>query len=66
MSVCLTRETRIRSPGYKRVLNAIYNAVLANGCQTVLDIGFGTGTLTQKLYEHGCTVYGQDFFAADD
>lgn len=47
--------------GYKRVLNAIYNAVLANGCQTVLDIGFGTGTLTQKLYEHGCTVYGQDF-----
>ena len=47
--------------GYKRVLNAIYNAVLASGCQTVLDIGFGTGTLTQKLYEHGCTVYGQDF-----
>lgn len=43
------------------MLNAIYNAVLANGCQTVLDIGFGTGTLTQKLYEHGCTVYGQDF-----
>ena len=46
--------------GYKRVLNAIYNAVLASGCQTVLDIGFGTGTLTQKLYEHGCTVYGQE------
>ena len=47
--------------GYKRVLNAIYNKVLERGCQTVLDIGFGTGTLTQKLYEHGCTVYGQDF-----
>ena len=47
--------------GYKRVLNAIYNDVLAKGYQTVLDIGFGTGTLTQKLYEHGCTVYGQDF-----
>lgn len=47
--------------GYKRVLNAIYNDVLAKDCQTVLDIGFGTGTLTQKLYEHGCTVYGQDF-----
>ena len=47
--------------GYKRVLNAIYNKVLESGCQTVLDIGFGTGTLTQKLYEHGCTVYGQDF-----
>lgn len=47
--------------GYKRVLNAIYNEVLASGCRTVLDIGFGTGTLTQKLYEHGCMVYGQDF-----
>ena len=47
--------------GYKRVLNAIYNEVLASGCRTVLDIGFGTGTLTQKLYEHGCMVFGQDF-----
>jgi len=27
----------------------------------VLDIGFGTGTLTTKLYENGCEVYGQDF-----
>ncbi|MBO4367153.1 MAG: class I SAM-dependent methyltransferase, partial [Clostridia bacterium] len=27
----------------------------------VLDIGFGTGTLTKKLYEYGCTIYGQDF-----
>ena len=28
---------------------------------TVYDIGFGTGTLTTKLYEHGCSIYGQDF-----
>ncbi len=27
----------------------------------VLDKGFGTGTLTTKLYENGCEVYGQDF-----
>ena len=27
----------------------------------VLDIGFGTGTLTTKLYENGCEIYGQDF-----
>lgn len=27
----------------------------------MLDIGFGTGTLTKKLYENGCTIYGQDF-----
>ena len=29
----------------------------------VLDIGFGTGTLTMKLYEQGCSIYGQDFSA---
>lgn len=27
----------------------------------MLDIGFGTGTLSAKLYENGCTIYGQDF-----
>ena len=28
---------------------------------SVLDIGFGTGTLTTKIYEKGCEIYGQDF-----
>ena len=27
----------------------------------MLDLGFGTGTLTAKLYENGCTIWGQDF-----
>ena len=26
-----------------------------------LDIGFGIGTLTTKLYEQECSIYGQDF-----
>ncbi len=47
--------------GYRQVLNTIYNAVLTSGQNTVLDIGFGTGTLTAKLYEQGCTIFGQDF-----
>ena len=47
--------------GYKTILNAIYNRVLSTSTKTVLDIGFGTGTLSTKLYEHGCEVYGQDF-----
>lgn len=47
--------------GYKQILNAIYNRVLAGNGKAVLDIGFGTGTLTTKLYEQGCTVWGQDF-----
>lgn len=47
--------------GYKTILNTIYNRVLINSYKNVLDIGFGTGTLTSKLYEHGCMIYGQDF-----
>ncbi len=47
--------------GYRDVLNRIYNGVLSGTGKTVLDIGFGTGTLTTKLYEQGCTIYGQDF-----
>ena len=47
--------------GYKTILNAIYNRILSVSSKNVLDIGFGTGTLTSKLYEHGCMIYGQDF-----
>ena len=47
--------------GYKQILNEIYNRVLTNKSKAVLDIGFGTGTLTTKLYEQGCQIWGQDF-----
>src|SRR5699024_8675919 len=47
--------------GYKRILNTIYNHVLTQAGKSVLDIGFGTGTLTTKLYQQGCTICGQDF-----
>lgn len=47
--------------GYKEILARIYQLVMAKGKSTILDIGFGTGTLTQKLYEQGCQVWGQDF-----
>ena len=33
----------------------------AHGGGAVLDIGFGTGTLTARLYAQGCRIYGQDF-----
>ena len=49
--------------GYKEVLGRIFQAVMEKPGAAVLDIGFGTGTLTAKLYEHGCAVYGQDFSA---
>lgn len=47
--------------GYRDVLNKIYNSVLSHPGKVVLDIGFGTGTLTTKLHERGCNIYGQDF-----
>lgn len=47
--------------GYKKVLGLIFQSIMGNINPVVLDIGFGTGTLTTKLYEQGCSIYGQDF-----
>ena len=40
--------------GYKEILGMIYKKVLEREKPTILDIGFGTGTLTTKLYEKEC------------
>ena len=47
--------------GYREILNQIYNEVLSLKAKKVLDIGFGTATLTSRLYEKGIEIYGQDF-----
>ena len=47
--------------GYREVLNGIYRIIMRKPGAAVLDIGFGTGALTAKLYERGYSVYGQDF-----
>ncbi|MCR4896497.1 MAG: class I SAM-dependent methyltransferase [Lachnospiraceae bacterium] len=47
--------------GYRKILGSIYARIMEKPNPAVLDIGFGTGTLTAKLYENGCTIYGQDF-----
>ena len=47
--------------GYNEIIYKIYKKVISKSNATVLDIGFGTGTLTQKLYQDGCDIYGQDF-----
>lgn len=47
--------------GYKDVLNYIYNQVKQKDCANVLDIGFGTGVLTTKLYNDGYEITGIDF-----
>jgi putative AdoMet-dependent methyltransferase len=47
--------------GYKEILNTIFNEVMQNEKSRVLDIGFGTGVLTSKLYENGHQIVGIDF-----
>lgn len=47
--------------GYGKVLGSIFRIISEKKNASVLDIGFGTGTLTSRLYENGCTVFGQDF-----
>lgn len=47
--------------GYKTVLNTIYRRIRLGHGKTVLDIGFGTGILSKKLYDDGIRIYGIDF-----
>lgn len=49
--------------GYRALLGRIYRDILTSGAKSVLDIGFGTATLTARLYEQDLAVYGQDFSA---
>lgn len=49
--------------GYRDLMNALYGRILARGACAVLDIGFGTGVLTSRLYARGCRIFGQDFSA---
>jgi putative AdoMet-dependent methyltransferase len=47
--------------GYRAILNAIFKEVMGKENARVLDIGFGTGVLTSKQYDHGHQIDGIDF-----
>lgn len=47
--------------GYKEILNVIFNEVMQGEKSEILDIGFGTGVLTSKLYANGHKIDGVDF-----
>ena len=47
--------------GYYDVLNYVYNSVINKESKKILDVGFGTGLLTSKLYEDGANIFGIDF-----
>lgn len=47
--------------GYKNVLGDIYHKIREGKGKKILDIGFGTGILSKKLYDDGYQIYGIDF-----
>lgn len=47
--------------GYKAILNQLYNEIMKRELSVILDIGFGTGILANKLYENGHQIEGIDF-----
>lgn len=47
--------------GYKKVLGTIYDIIKSENGKNILDVGFGTGILSKKLYDGGCSIYGIDF-----
>ncbi|WAA08562.1 class I SAM-dependent methyltransferase [Fervidibacillus albus] len=47
--------------GYGTILQTIYEKAMKKRNSKILDIGFGTGQLTTRLYENGHNIYGIDF-----
>lgn len=47
--------------GYKDTLNTIYKTIKNKEKATILDIGFGTGVLSKRLYDEGYSIFGIDF-----
>ncbi|AFS79046.1 methyltransferase, type 12 [Gottschalkia acidurici 9a] len=49
--------------GYRDVLNYVYNKIMSEreSDLNILDIGFGTGILTEQLYNKGHKITGIDF-----
>lgn len=55
------RKNEYPFAGYKEVLNTVYNIVRSGKGKKILDVGFGTGVLSNKLYNDSYLIYGMDF-----
>lgn len=47
--------------GYRDIQDSIFRTVTEKTRPRVLDLGFGTGRLTSRLYDAGCEICGQDY-----
>ena len=47
--------------GYEKIINEILKIIIENKKLTVLDIGIGTGVLSNELYKNGYKITGIDF-----
>lgn len=56
-------ENKYPFAGYKEVLNTVYGKIMEGGGERILDIGFGTGILSKRLYDEGKEIFGVDFSA---
>lgn len=54
-------NSRYPFAGYQDIMDEIFRRVLSAPGRDILDIGFGTGVLTARLYEQRCRIFGQDF-----
>lgn len=55
------RSSEYPFDGYYNVLSKVYDSIIFKEEKRILDVGFGTGFLTNKLYEAGAKIYGMDF-----
>ena len=51
----------LAGPAHGKTFKAELAGYVTEPAPRVLDLGFGTATLTSYLYEQGCRIYGQDF-----
>ncbi|QNK41160.1 class I SAM-dependent methyltransferase [Caproicibacter fermentans] len=55
------KENAYPFAGYQNVLTEIYHRIQSGGGSAVLDLGFGTASLTSRLYSDGYEIFGMDF-----
>lgn len=59
--VKIDEANRYPFAGYDLIVGSIFAEVMEKPRAKVLDIGFGTASLTSRLYEAGAEIYGMDF-----